>query len=127
MKKILLSWSSGKDSAWALHLLRQQPDVEVAALVTTFNGAVDRVAMHAVRRTLVEAQAERVGLPLWRVELPWPCSNAEYEERLKAVLGRAKAEGFDAIAFGDLFLQDIRDYRVKHPQTGNGPQIYYLI
>ena len=119
MKKVLLSWSSGKDSAWALHLLRQQPDVEVAALVTTFNGAVDRVAMHAVRRTLVEAQAERVGLPLWRVELPWPCSNAEYEERLKAVLGRAKAEGFDAIAFGDLFLQDIRDYRVKQLQ-GSG-------
>ena len=119
MKKVLLSWSSGKDSAWALHLLRQQPDVQVAALFTTFNGAVDRVAMHAVRRTLVEAQAERVGLPLWRVELPSPCSNAEYEERLRAVLERAKAEGFDAIAFGDLFLQDIRDYRVKQLQ-GSG-------
>ena len=119
MKKVLLSWSSGKDSAWALHLLRQQPDVQVAALFTTFNGAVDRVAMHAVRRTLVEAQAERVGLPLWHVELPSPCSNAEYEERLRAVLERAKAEGFDAIAFGDLFLQDIRDYRVKQLQ-GSG-------
>ena len=119
MKKVLLSWSSGKDSAWALHLLRQQADVEVAALLTTFNAAVDRVAMHAVRRTLVEAQAERVGLPLWRVELPWPCSNAEYEERLQTVLTRAKADGFDAIAFGDLFLQDIRDYRVKQLQ-GSG-------
>jgi uncharacterized protein (TIGR00290 family) len=113
VKKVLLSWSSGKDSAWALHLLRQQPDVEVAALFTTFNSAVDRVAMHAVRRALVEAQAERAGLPLWQVELPWPCSNAEYEERLRGVLQRAAAEGFAAIAFGDLFLQDIRDYRVR--------------
>jgi uncharacterized protein (TIGR00290 family) len=120
--KTLLSWSSGKDSAWALHLLRQSTEVEVAALVTTFNSAADRVAMHAVRRSLVEAQVDRVGLPLWPVELPWPCSNAEYEQRMLAVCGRARAEGFTAVAFGDLFLQDIRDYRERQLQgTGLEP------
>jgi len=113
MKRVLLSWSSGKDSAWALHLLRQQPDVEVVALLTTFNTAADRVAMHAVRRTLVKMQAERAGLPLWEVELPWPCSNDDYECRMRAVVERALAEGADAVAFGDLFLEDIRAYRVK--------------
>ncbi|HEY1984194.1 MAG TPA: ATP-binding protein [Terracidiphilus sp.] len=122
MRKALLSWSSGKDSAWALHLLRQQPEFEVMALFTTFNSAADRVAMHAVRRTLVEAQAQRTGLPLWAVELPWPCSNPEYEERIRAVWQRAMEEGITAIAFGDLFLQDIRDYRVKQLQgTGLEP------
>jgi uncharacterized protein (TIGR00290 family) len=113
VKKVLLSWSSGKDSAWCLHLLRQRPDVEVSALFTTFNSNADRVAMHAVRRVLVEAQAERAGLPLWQIELPWPCSNAIYEERLQEVLRRAVEEEFTAIAFGDLFLRDIRDYRLK--------------
>jgi uncharacterized protein (TIGR00290 family) len=111
-----LSWSSGKDSAWTLHLLRQQPDIQVAALFTTFNSAADRVAMHAVRRALVEAQAELTGLPLWAVELPWPCSNLEYEERMRTVCQRATTEGITAIAFGDLFLQDIRDYRVRQLQ-----------
>jgi uncharacterized protein (TIGR00290 family) len=119
LKKVLLSWSSGKDSAWALHLLRQQPEVQVIALLTTFNSAADRVAMHAVRRALVEAQAERTGLPLWAVDLPWPCSNLEYEERMRAVCQRATTEGITAIAFGDLFLQDIRDYRVRQLQ-GSG-------
>jgi uncharacterized protein (TIGR00290 family) len=119
LKKVLLSWSSGKDSAWTLHLLQQQPDIQVAALVTTFNSESNRVAMHAVRRALVEAQAERTGIPLWAVELPWPCSNLEYEERMRAVCQRATAEGIAAVAFGDLFLQDIRDYRVKQLQ-GSG-------
>ena len=113
MRKVLLSWSSGKDSAWTLHLLRQQPGIEVVALFTTFNSVADRVAMHAVRRVLVEAQAERTGLPLWAVGLPWPCSNLDYEERMRAVCQRATEEGITAVAFGDLFLQDIRDYRVK--------------
>ena len=122
MKQVLLSWSSGKDSAWTLHLLRQQPDIQVAALVTTFNSAADRVAMHAVRRALVEAQADRAGIPLWAVELPWPCSNLEYEERMRAVCQRASAESITAVAFGDLFLQDIRDYRVRQLQgTGLEP------
>ncbi len=122
MKQVLLSWSSGKDSAWTLHLLRQQPDIHVAALVTTFNSAADRVAMHAVRRALVEAQAQRTGIPLWAVELPWPCSNADYEERMRAVCQRASAESITAVAFGDLFLQDIRDYRVRQlKDTGLEP------
>jgi len=113
MKKVLLSWSSGKDSVWALHLLRQQPDIEVVALLTTFNSAADRVAMHAVRRALVDAQAARTEIPQCSVDLPWPCSNAEYEERMRGVCQRAIAEGITAVAFGDLFLQDIRDYRER--------------
>lgn len=122
MKRVLLSWSSGKDSAWALHLLRKQPDVQVVALLTTFNSAADRVAMHAVRRALVKMQAERTGLPLWEIELPWPCSNDDYECRMRAVVDRSKAEGIDAIAFGDLFLEDIRAYRVKQLEgTGLEP------
>lgn len=122
MKRVLLSWSSGKDSAWALHLLRQTPEIQVAGLVTTFNSAADRVAMHAVRRALVEAQAESAGLPLWPVELPWPCSNSEYERLMAGVVDRAKADGIAAFAFGDLFLEDIRAYRIKQLEgTGIEP------
>ena len=113
MKRVLLSWSSGKDCAWALHLLRQREDVEVVALVTTFNEAFGRVAMHAVRRELVRMQAERAGLPLWEIPLPWPCSNAEYEAQMKGVCERAVAEGIDQVAFGDLYLRDVRAYREK--------------
>jgi len=113
MTKVLLSWSSGKDSAWALHLLSRREDVQVTALVTTFNRAANRVAMHAVRRTLVEAQAERIGLPLWPVELPWPCSNQLYEEIMRGVCRRAVEEGIQAVAFGDLFLEEIRAYRQR--------------
>jgi uncharacterized protein (TIGR00290 family) len=113
MKNVLLSWSSGKDSAWALQLLRQDPAFRVKALVTTFNTEADRVAMHAVRRELVRAQAERTGLPLWEVELPWPCPNATYEEIMGGVCRRARGEGIDAVAFGDLFLEDIRAYRLR--------------
>jgi uncharacterized protein (TIGR00290 family) len=122
MKKVLLSWSSGKDSVWALHLLRQQPEIEIVALLTSFNSAAGRVAMHAVRRALVDAQAARTGIPQWSVDLPWPCSNAEYEERMRGVCQRAIAEGITAVAFGDLFLQDIRDYRERQLQgTGLEP------
>ena len=122
MKNVLLSWSSGKDSAWALHVLSQDPDVRVSALLTTFNREADRVAMHAVRRSLVKAQAERVNLPLWELELPWPCSNAEYEEIMRGVCQRALAEGIDAVAFGDLFLRDIRAYRERQlAETGLEP------
>ena len=119
MRKVALSWSSGKDSAWTLHLLRQQPDIQIAALITTFNTAADRVAMHAVRRALVEAQGERTGIPLWAVELPWPCSNLEYEDRMRAVCQRATAAGVSTVAFGDLFLQDVREYRLRQLQ-GSG-------
>ncbi len=111
-QRVLLSWSSGKDSAWALHLLRQQR-VELADLLTTFNESADRVAMHAVRRELVEAQARAAELPLWPVWLPWPCPNEVYEERMRQAVDRARQEGITHIAFGDLFLEDIRDYRIR--------------
>lgn len=109
---MLLSWSSGKDSAWALHTLRTAGDADVLALLTTFNAEFDRVAMHAVRRSLVEAQARAIGLPLLPVPLPWPCSNAQYEAAMQSALTHAQ-ETFQIthVAFGDLFLEDIRRYR----------------
>jgi uncharacterized protein (TIGR00290 family) len=110
--KVLVSWSSGKDSAWMLHRLKQDPDVEVGALLTTMNDAFDRVAMHAVRRKLLEEQARAAGAPLWTVPLPWPCSNEDYEARMRTAVARALAEGFTHVAFGDLFLEDVRQYRV---------------
>ncbi|MGH9718830.1 MAG: ATP-binding protein [Bryobacteraceae bacterium] len=113
MKRALLSWSSGKDSAWALHVLRERADLKIEGLITTLNEAFDRVAMHAVKRSLLEKQADAAGLPLWPVALPWPCSNDEYERRMGALCARAVAEGIEAIAFGDLFLEDIRAYREK--------------
>ena len=122
MKKIWLSWSSGKDSAWALHLLRQDAEIQVCALLTTVNERFDRVAMHGVRREVLEAQARAAGLPLVSVPLPWPCSNEEYEARMAAICRRAVAEGIQAIAFGDLFLEDIRAYRERQLQgTGLEP------
>src|SRR5262250_2628280 len=93
MKRVLLSWSSGKDSAWSLHLLRQQGQYEIAGLLTTFNQAANRVAMHAVRRELVEAQAKAAGIPLCAVDLPWPCSNEDYERIMKAQCEAAVAAG----------------------------------
>jgi len=113
MKRILLSWSSGKDSAWSLHVLRQRSEYEVAGLLTTFNDEVDRVAMHAVRRALVEEQAVAADLPLWSVPLPWPCSNEQYESLMAQTCAKAIAEGIEGIAFGDLFLEDVRAYRIK--------------
>jgi uncharacterized protein (TIGR00290 family) len=109
--RALLAWSSGKDSAWSLHVLREEGAVEVVGLLTTINEAADRVAMHAVRRTLLEAQARAAGLPLWPVPIPSPCPNAEYEGRMGAALARARAEGIAHVAFGDLFLEDVRRYR----------------
>jgi len=111
--QVLLSWSSGKDCAWALHVLRGRPDLDVVGLLTTFNESVDRVAMHAVRRELVEAQAAAVGLPLISIPLPHPCTNEVYEERMRGAVERAKARGITHIAFGDLFLEDVRDYRTE--------------
>jgi len=119
LRRVALSWSSGKDSAWSLHLLRLGTDLQVVSLITTINEEFDRVAMHAVRRRLLEQQAESAGLPLWAVPLPWPCSNEQYESRMRDVCARAVAEGVDAIAFGDLFLADIRAYRERQLQ-GSG-------
>jgi uncharacterized protein (TIGR00290 family) len=120
--KVLLSWSSGKDSAWTLHRLRQRSDLEVVGLLTTFNEAFDRVAMHEVRRELVEAQADAAGLPLVPVMLPFPCTNEVYEERMQKAIVEAKTVGVTHMAFGDLFLEDIREYRVRLLQgTGLDP------
>ncbi len=108
--KILMSWSSGKDSAWTVHLLRQQ-GTPPAALLTSINEAADRVSMHAVRAELLRAQADAAGLPLVIVPLPWPCSNEIYEERMGAAVREVVAQGFTHVAFGDLFLEDVRRYR----------------
>jgi uncharacterized protein (TIGR00290 family) len=113
MKRTLLSWSSGKDSAWTLHKLRADPGIELCGLVTTLNSAFDRVAMHGTRRTVLEAQARAAGLPLWTVPLPWPCTNEIYEERMKELCDRAIVKKIDAFAFGDLFLADVRSYRER--------------
>ena len=110
-KRILLSWSSGKDSAWSLHVLRQRQEFEIVGLLTTVNETYARVAMHAVRAELLEAQAAAVGLPLWKIPIPSPCSNAQYEAAMGTAVERAMSEGLSGIAFGDLFLEDIRRYR----------------
>src|SRR5713101_1011027 len=113
MRRILLSWSSGKDSAWSLHVLRQRREYEIVGLLTTFNGEADRVAMHAFRRDLVARQALAAGLPLLNVPLPWPCSNEQYETLMAETCANAVAAGIEGIAFGDLFLQDVRAYRER--------------
>ena len=120
--KTLLSWSSGKDSAWALHRLRMDDRYQVVGLLTTINSAHDRVAMHAVRMELLRLQAAAAGLPLWSVFIPSPCSNEEYETAMAAAIDQAKAAGVACIAFGDLFLEDVRAYReTKLAPTGITP------
>ncbi len=109
--KALLCWSSGKDSAWTLHVLRRENKVEIAGLLTTVNHAYERVAMHAVRLELLTAQAEAVGVPLWTVPIPSPCSNKEYEEAMGKAVRKALDAGITLMAFGDLFLEDVRRYR----------------
>jgi uncharacterized protein (TIGR00290 family) len=116
--KTLLSWSTGKDSAWSLHVLRKT-GVDLAGLFTTVNAAFDRVAMHAVRRTLLEAQAAAAGLPQHVIEIPWPCPNGAYEARMGAFVADQRARGIKAMAFGDLFLEDIRAYR-EEKLAGSG-------
>lgn len=111
MRRVLLSWSSGKDSAWTLSVLREDPDTEVVGLLTTVNTTHDRVAMHAVRTALLRAQADRAGLPLWAVPLPWPCPNEVYERAMGEAMQRARTAGVTHVAFGDLFLEDVRRYR----------------
>jgi len=109
--KTLVSWSSGKDSAWMVHTLRQRGDVEIGALLTTINETAQRVAMHAVRVDVVQAQAAALGIPLWLVPIPSPCPNEIYEDAMRRAVARAVGEGFTHAAFGDLFLEDIRKYR----------------
>ena len=120
--KILVSWSSGKDSAWTLHVLNRTHPGAVKALLTTVNESADRVAMHGVRRELLEAQAQAAGLALWQVPIPHPCSNDIYEARMRDACARAVAEGFTHVAFGDLFLEDVRRYREERlAETGLTP------
>jgi len=117
-----LSWSSGKDSAWSLEMLRRGGEHQVTGLFTTVNAQFDRVAMHAVRRTLLEAQAKAAGLPLHVIDIPYPCPNADYERIMAAFVAEARAQGVAAMAFGDLFLEDIRAYRERQlADTGIAP------
>jgi uncharacterized protein (TIGR00290 family) len=106
-----MSWSSGKDSALALHETLAAGDIDVVGLLTTVNSNADRVAMHAVRRDLLAAQATALGLPLTSVELPWPCSNEVYEDRMAAAVASAVDDGVTVMVFGDLYLEDVRAYR----------------
>ena len=122
----MLSWSGGKDCAWALHRLRSDAELaaefEVVGLLTTINEHFGRVAMHGFRETLLDEQGVAAGLPLWKVPLPWPCSNEVYEAAMAAACTRAVAEGVEGVAFGDLFLEDVRDYRIaKLAGTGLEP------
>jgi uncharacterized protein (TIGR00290 family) len=109
--KAWLSWSTGKDSAWALHATRLRGEVEIVALLTTVNSTHARVAMHAVRESLLDAQAQAVGLPLVKVPIPWPCPNETYEQKMASAIAQARRQGVGHMIFGDLFLEDIRMYR----------------
>lgn len=121
-KPILLSWSSGKDSAWALQVLRQQGETDVAGIFTTVNQAFERVAMHSTRKVLLLAQAESIGLPLHIVGIPNPCTDDEYRLRMKDFLSGLPGQGIQAVAYGDLYLEAVRDYRLGlHEGTGVAP------
>ena len=110
-KKTLLSWSSGKDSAWALHRMRQDPRFKIVGLFTTFNERYGRVNMHATSARMLRCQAAAVGLPLRELRLPDPCPMEAYGAVMRRFLEECVREGIECMAFGDLFLQDIRDYR----------------
>jgi uncharacterized protein (TIGR00290 family) len=111
--KALLSWASGKDAAWSLHVLRQQGEIEVVGLLSTVNATRQRVAMHAVRGVLLEAQARATGLPLWKVPIPYPCPHEACEAAMAEACAQAIAKGITHVAFGDLFLEEVRDYRMQ--------------
>ncbi len=123
-RKVWLSWSTGKDSAWALQCLNQDATVEVAGLFTTVNGHFERTAMHGVRLALLRMQAEACGLPLEVVQLPWPCSNDRYETAMGGLIERLHEQGAQAVAFGDLFLEDVRAYRERQ-MTGSGLDLLF--
>lgn len=121
-KRTLLSWSSGKDCAWALHVLRQDPEVDVVGLFSTFNQTFDRVAMHGVRIDLVRQQAENVGLPIRLIPIPHPCTDDAYAVIMERFVQQARQEGIDYFAFGDLLLEDVRRYREERlADTGIQP------
>ena len=113
-KRTLLSWSSGKDCAWSLHMLRQDPRVDVAGLFCTVNQAFERVVMHGVRVALLQQQAASAGLPLHIIRIPYPCSNSGYASAMTAFIDSVRKENIEYFAFGDLFLEDVRKYREDH-------------
>jgi uncharacterized protein (TIGR00290 family) len=123
-RRVLVSWSSGKDSAWTLHQLRSDPENEVVGLLTTLNEEFDRVAMHAVRHELLRRQAEAAGVDLWPVMLPYPCSNQQYEALMAQQVERARQAGVTHVAFGDLFLEDVRAYR-ERMMSGSGLELLF--
>lgn len=110
-RKTLVSWSTGKDSAWALHVLQNDPSIDVVGLVCTTNEKFDRVAVHGVRIELLKQQAESANLPLYTIPIPYPCNNDEYVSAMKSFISDAKKQGVEHLAFGDLFLRDVRSYR----------------
>jgi len=109
--KTLMSWSSGKDSAWALYKLQQDVEIDLVGLFCTVNKEFNRVAMHGVRVELLQKQADSIGLPLEIIEIPYPCSNDEYEKIMGQFVEKAKNDNIECFAFGDLFLEDVRNYR----------------
>lgn len=121
-RKTLLSWSSGKDSAWALHILRQDPCIEVVGLFCTINQASERVIMHGISVTLLQQQAKNIGLPLYLIKIPHPCNNHVYASAMTTFLDSIKKQNIEYVAFGDLFLEEIRKYREDHlKETGVTP------
>jgi uncharacterized protein (TIGR00290 family) len=110
-RRTLLSWSSGKDSAWALHLLRQDPGIDLLGLFTVMNEKFDRVSVHSTRRELLQRQADAVGLPLQTINLPDPCTNEQCDTIMREFVMESAAQGVQCMAFGDLFLEDVRKYR----------------
>ena len=119
--KVLISWSSGKDSAWTLHVMQREQPGACAALLTTITDTYDRVSMHGVRTSVLRAQAEAAGLPLMTVPIPAPCPNDVYEDRMRTAIAQALDDGFTHVAFGDLFLEDVRRYREERME-GTGLQ-----
>jgi uncharacterized protein (TIGR00290 family) len=121
-RRAVVSWSSGKDSAWALAEVRRSSEVAVVGLLTTISERFERVSMHGVREALLEQQARATGLPLYKVGIPYPCPNAVYEERMKGATARLRADGVDSVVFGDLFLENVRRYREERLEgTGITP------
>ena len=110
-KRTLLSWSSGKDGAWALHVLRRDPSVEIVGMFTVVNERFNRVSMHSTRAELLRRQAAAAGLKLRTVSLPDPCTNGRYEDVMERFTADCAQDGIERIAFGDLFLEDVRRYR----------------
>jgi len=125
-KNTWLSWSSGKDSAWALQVLRQSDEYEVTGLFTTINSTFKRVAMHAVRVALLREQARAVGLPLHLIEIPYPCSNEQYADTMADFVAQARKDGVSRMAFGDLYLEDVRRYREERLQDTGMEAVFPL-